>query len=113
MKPTGTPYRIINKLLNKLMKKRGFNYTFMFHPIQYETLKTTNKIRYFNVEIVSVYDRVSLRQNECDKMCKELKKCLEMIIQTVDCNLNYRVNVVKLKTKHRIVSGSLLSYHPN
>lgn len=113
MKPRGTHYRIINKLLNKFMKKRGFHYTFRFHPIQHATIKNTSKRRYFNIETVSVYDRIPLRQNEYEKISKELKKNLEMLIQTVESDYNYRVNVVKLKTKHRVVSGSLLSYHPN
>lgn len=113
MKPTGTPYRIINKLLSQLMRKRGFNYTFRFHPLQHATLKTTDKRNYFNIENVSVYDKTPLRENEYERMKKELKYCLEMIIQTVESDYNYRVNVVKLKTKHRVVSGTLLSFHQN
>ncbi len=113
MKPKGTPYRIINKLLNQLMRKRGFNYTFRFHPLQHATLKFTNKRNFFNIENVSVYDKTPLRQNDYDRMSKELKICLEMIIQTVECDFRYRVNVVKLKTKHQVVSGTLLSCHQN
>lgn len=106
--------RTINKLLNRYMKKE-YNYDFVFYlnPVQHLMNKRLNSDFYFIEEIVSVNLKSSINMYEKDKLCKDLKECLNMIIPFVESSDFSKINKVKLKIREQVVSGTLLRTIPN
>ncbi|WP_297511717.1 hypothetical protein [Flavobacterium sp.] len=105
--------RIINKLLNQLMKKK-YNYDFVFylHPVQHLLNRELNSDFYSIDEIVSVNIKTSIRMFEYDILTNEIKDCLNLIIPMVEGSEYREINKVKLKIKSPIVSGTLVRTIP-
>jgi len=106
--------RVINKLLNQLMKKK-YNYDFVYflNPVQHLLNRDLNSDFYSIDEIVSVNIKSSIRMYEYDKLTNQIKDCLNLIIPLVEGSDYRKINKVKLKIKSPIVSGTLHRTIPN
>jgi hypothetical protein len=100
--------RIINKLLNQLMKKK-YNYDFVFYlnPVQHLMNKKLNSDFYMIEEKVSINLKSSINMYQYDRLCKDLKECLNNILPYVECSDYRKINKVKLVIRQRVVSGTL------
>jgi hypothetical protein len=105
--------RIINKLLNHLMKKK-YNYDFVFYlnPVQHLMNKKLNSDFYMIEEIVSINLKYSINMYQYDRLCKDLKECLNMILPYVECSDYRKINKVKLVIRQQVVSGILHQISP-
>lgn len=99
--------RMINKLLNREMKKNYFYYDYVFflNPIQY--LNNREFGTYFKIqEIVSINIKNPINEYQKDKLINDLKVCLNSIVPFVEGG-DYRViSNVKIKISQPIRSGT-------
>lgn len=106
--------RIINKLLNQLMKKKyNYDLVYFLNPIQHLINIELNSDYYSIEEIVSVNIKSSIRMYEYDKLTYQIKDCLNLIIPMVEGSNYRKINEVKLKINSPIVSGTLPRTIPN
>jgi hypothetical protein len=105
--------RVINKLLNQLMKNE-YNYDFVFYlnPVQHLMNKKLNSDFYMIEEIVSINLKSSINMYQYDRLCKDLKDCLNMFLPFVECSDFRKINKVKLVIRQRVVSGILHQISP-
>jgi hypothetical protein len=100
--------RVINKLLNQLMKKKyNYDLVYFLNPVQHLLNRDLNSDFYSIDEIVSVNIKSSIRMYEYDKLTNQIKDCLNLIIPMVEGSDYRKINKVKLKIKSPIVSGTL------
>jgi hypothetical protein len=98
--------RVINKLLNREMKKKYGYYDFVFYlnPIQY----LNNREFYSDygiTEIVSVNIKNTITMYQKDRLALDLKNCLNNIIPYVEGMSYMRISKVIIKTNQRVCSG--------
>jgi hypothetical protein len=107
MKDKELKYRVVNILLNKVMKKKYEDFVFYLVPINYLMNNETKSVFNSRTEIVSVNSKIPINMILRDKLKFEIKKQLNIVISVVEGNTKYKVDRVKLKFKHPILSGTL------
>ena len=101
--------RVINKLLNLMMKKRyKYQFVFLLNPIQHLLNKELNTDYYMIDEIVSVNLKSPISMASYDRLCNDLRDCMNYILPMVEGMDCKKINRVILKLKHPVVSGTLI-----
>jgi hypothetical protein len=98
--------RVINKLLNREMKKKFnyYDYVFYLHPIQYLNNRKFH-CDYGIIEIVSVNIKNTITMYQKDKLTLDLKNCLNSITPYVEGGDYRRISKVDIKINQKVVSG--------
>ena len=98
--------RVINKLLNREMKKKFhyYDYVFYLNPIQYLNNREFH-CDYSIIEIVSVNIKNTITMYQKDRLALDLKNCLNNITPYVEGISNRRISKVKIKMNQRVCSG--------
>lgn len=100
-------YRVINKLLNREMKKKYFyyDYVFLLNPIQYINNREVGTYYRFQ-EIVSINIKSPINEYQKDKLIKDLKVCLNSIVPFVEGGDYRKISNVSIKISQPIRSGT-------
>lgn len=98
--------RVINKILNREMKKKFhyYDYVFFLNPIQYLKNRCDVSV-YFVEEIISVNIKNTINEYQRDRLISDLKSCLNSITPYVEGGDYRKISRVKLKFNQRVVSG--------
>jgi hypothetical protein len=104
--------RVINKILNREMKKKFYyEYVFYLNPIRY--LKNRGDLSvYFVEEIVSVNIKTTINEYQRDRLISDLKSCLNSITPYVEGSDYRKISRVKIKFNQRLCSGIIPKF-PN
>jgi hypothetical protein len=105
--------RVINKILNREMKKKFhyYDYVFFLNPIQY--LKNRCDVSVFFVEeIISVNIKTTINEYQKDRLTYDLKSCLNSITPYVEGGDYKKISRVKIKFNQRVCSGIIPKF-PN
>ena len=105
--------RVINKLLNREMKKKYGYYEIVFYlnPIQY--LINRQVVSVFGVEeIVSVNIKNTITMSQKDELISDLKQCLNSLTPYVEGGDYRHISSVKIKFNQRVCSETVPKY-PN
>ena len=105
--------RVINKIMNREMKKKYGYYDFVFYlnPIQYLTNREVVSV-YSIEEIVSINLKKTITMYQKDRLISDLKSCLNSIIPFVEGGDYKRISRVKIKINQRVCSG-IIPIYPN
>ena len=105
--------RVINKVLNREMKKKFhyYDYVFFLNPIQYLKNRCDVSV-YFVEEIISVNIKTTINEYQKDRLISDLKSCLNSITPYVEGGDYRKISRVKIKFNQRCVSG-IVPTHPN
>ena len=103
--------RVINKILNREMKKKFhyYDYVFFLNPIQYLKNRCDVSV-YFVEEIISVNIKNTINEYQRDRLICDLKSCLNSITPYVEGGDYRKISRVKLKFNQRICSGIIQRY---
>jgi hypothetical protein len=98
--------RVINKMLNREMKKKFhyYDYVFFLNPIQYLKNRCDVSV-YFVEEIISVNIKTTINEYQKDRLTSDLKSCLNSITPYVEGGDYRNISKVKLKFNQRVCSG--------
>lgn len=100
-------YRIVNKLLNRVMKIKYGDFVFYLVPVNYLMNNEMNNDFISRTEIVSVNIKTPINMFFKDRIEFELKHHLNSIISVVEGNVKFKVDRVKLKFNQPVLSGTL------
>ena len=98
--------RVINKILNREMKKKFhyYDYVFFLNPIQYLNNRCDVSVYYIE-EIISINIKNTINEYQKDRLISDLKSCLNSITPFVEGNDYREISRVKIKINQRICSG--------
>lgn len=98
--------KIINKLLNREMRRKFnyYDYVFFLNPIQYLTNRCDVSVYYIE-EIISINIKNTINEYQKDRLISDLKSCLNSITPFVEGNDYREISRVKIKINQRICSG--------
>jgi hypothetical protein len=100
-------YLVVNKLLNKVMKKKYEEFVFYLTPFNYLINNEVNNEYTFRTEVVSVKVKKPVNMILNDRLEMEIKHNLNNIISVVEGNTRLKVDKVKIKYNQPLVSGIL------
>ena len=100
-------YRVVNKLLNKVMKKKYGDFLFYLLPVNYLINNEMNCDYISRTEIILVNIKTPINMILKDKLELELKHHLNIIISVVEGNSKLKIDKVKLKFNQPVLSGTL------
>jgi hypothetical protein len=100
-------YRVINKLLNRVMKKKYEEFVFYLIPVNYLMNNELNNEYTFRTEVVSVKVKKPVNMILNNMLEMEIKHYLNNIISVVEGNRIVKVDKVKIKYNQPLVSGIL------
>ena len=98
---------MINKLLNREMKRKFnyYDYVFFLNPIQY--LNNREYETYFKIqELVSINIKSPINEYQKYKLINDLKVCLNLIVPFVEGGDYREISNVKIKISQPIRSGT-------
>jgi hypothetical protein len=98
--------RVINKILNREMKKKFhyYDYVFFLNPIQYLKNRCDVSV-YFIEEIISVNIKNTINEYQKDRLKSDLISCLNSITPYVEGSDYRKISRVKIKFNQRVCSG--------
>jgi hypothetical protein len=100
-------YRVVNKLLNRVMKKKYGDFVFYLVPVNYLMNNEMNCDYISRTEIISVNIKTPINMILRDRLELEIKHHLNTIISVVEGNSKLKVDRVKLKFNQPVLSGTL------
>lgn len=105
--------KIINKLLNREMKRKFnyYDYVFFLNPIQYLTNRCDVSVYYIE-EVISINIKNTINEYQKDRLILDLKSCLNSITPFIEGNEYREISKVKIKINQRVCSGIIPKY-PN
>ncbi len=107
MKDKELKYRVVNKLLYRVMKKKYGDFVFYLIPVNYLMNNELNNEYTFRTEVVSVKVNKPVNMILNDRLEMEIKYNLNNIISVVEGNTRVKVDKVKIKYNQPLVSGIL------
>jgi hypothetical protein len=107
MKDKELKYRVVNKLLYRVMKKKYGEFVFYLIPVNYLMNNELNNECTFRTEVVSVKVNKPVNMILNDRLEMEIKHNLNNIISVVEGNTRVKVDKVKIKYNQPLVSGIL------
>jgi hypothetical protein len=100
-------YRVINKLLYRVMKKKYEEFVFYLIPVNYLMNNEVKNEYTFRTEVVSVKVKKPVNMILNNRLEMEIKHNLNNIISVVEGDTKLKVDKVKIKYNQPLVSGIL------
>lgn len=100
-------YRIVNKLLYRVMKKKYEEFVFYLIPVNYLMNNEVKNEYTFRTEVVSVKVKKPVNMILNNRLEMEIKHNLNNIISVVEGDTKVKVDKVKIKYNQPLVSGIL------
>lgn len=100
-------YRIVNKLLYRVMKKKYEEFVFYLIPVNYLMNNEVKNEYTFRTEVVFVKVKKPVNMILNNRLEMEIKHNLNNIISVVEGDTKVKVDKVKIKYNQPLVSGIL------